>query len=58
MPLVTFTERRGLSAADKARLSAAMLEAQVAAGFDRDDPFHRFGAPTVALSTVVAGEQH
>jgi hypothetical protein len=42
MPLVTFTVRRGLSAADKSRLSEAMLEAQVAAGFHRADRFHRF----------------
>ena len=42
MPLVTFTVRRGLSAADKSALSAAMLEAQVAAGYDRADLFHRF----------------
>ena len=42
MPLVTFTVRRGLSATDKSRLSAAMLEAQVAAGYDRADLFHRF----------------
>jgi len=42
MPLVTFTVRRGLSAADKSRLSEAMLEAQVAAGYDRADRFHRF----------------
>jgi hypothetical protein len=33
MPLVTFTVRRGLSAAVKSRLSEAMLEAQVAAGY-------------------------
>jgi hypothetical protein len=42
MPLVTFTVRRGLSAAEKSGLSAAMLEAQVAAGYDGDDLFHRF----------------
>jgi hypothetical protein len=42
MPFVTFTVRRGLSAADKSRLSEAMLEAQVAAGYDRADRFHRF----------------
>jgi Tautomerase enzyme len=42
MPFVTFTVRRGLSAADKSHLSAAMLEAQVAAGYDRADRFHRF----------------
>ena len=42
MPFVTFTVRRGLSAADKSRLSAAMLEAQMAAGYDRTDRFHRF----------------
>ena len=42
MPFVTFTVRRGLSSADKSHLSAAMLEAQVAAGFHRDDRFHRF----------------
>ena len=42
MPFVTFTVRRGLSTADKFHLSAAMIEAQVAAGFQRDDFFHRF----------------
>ena len=42
MPFVTFTVRRGLSAADKSRLSEAMLEAQVAAGYQRADRFHRF----------------
>jgi hypothetical protein len=42
MPFVTFTVRRGLSTADKFHLSAAMIEAQVAAGFQRDDLFHRF----------------
>jgi phenylpyruvate tautomerase PptA (4-oxalocrotonate tautomerase family) len=42
MPFVTFTVRRGLSSADKSHLSEAMLEAQVAAGFHRDDRFHRF----------------
>ena len=42
MPFVTFTVRRGLSAADKSRLSDAMLEAQVAAGYHRADRFHRF----------------
>ena len=42
MPFVTFTVRRGLSAADKASLSEAMLEAQVSAGFHRADRFHRF----------------
>ena len=42
MPFVTFTVRRGLSAADKSRLSEAMLEAQVAAGYRRADRFHRF----------------
>jgi hypothetical protein len=42
MPFVTFTVRRGLSNADKFHLSAAMIEAQVAAGFQRDDLFHRF----------------
>src|ERR1700720_1151973 len=42
MPVVTFTVRRGLSAADKSRLSEAMLEAQVAAGDHRADRFHRF----------------
>src|SRR3982075_3673876 len=41
MPFVTFTVRRGLSAADKSRLSEAMLEAQVAAGYHRVDRFHR-----------------
>jgi hypothetical protein len=34
--------RRGLSAADKSRLSEAMLEAQVTAGYHRADRFHRF----------------
>ncbi|GLQ51861.1 tautomerase family protein [Dyella flava] len=42
MPFVTFTVRRGLSTADKSLLSEAMLEAQMAAGFHRDDLFHRF----------------
>jgi tautomerase-like protein len=42
MPFVTFTVRRGLSAVDKSRLSEAMLEAQVAAGFHPTDRFHRF----------------
>jgi hypothetical protein len=42
MPIVTFTVRRGLSTADKSRLSKAMLEAQVAAGYHRADRFHRF----------------
>ena len=42
MPFVTFTVQRGLSAADKSRLSEAMLEAQVAAGDHRADRFHRF----------------
>ena len=42
MPFVTFTVRRGLSAADKSRLSEAMLEAQVAAGYHAADRFHRF----------------
>jgi hypothetical protein len=37
MPVVTFTVRRGLSAADKSRLSEAMLEAQVTAGYHRAD---------------------
>src|SRR6201984_3810028 len=42
MPFVTFTVRRGLSPTDKSRLSEAMLEAQVAAGYHRTDLFHRF----------------
>jgi Tautomerase enzyme len=42
MPVVTFTVPRGLSASEKSRLSEAMLEAQVAAGFERNDLFHRF----------------
>src|SRR5260370_18486123 len=42
MPFITCTVRRGLSAADKSRLSEAMLEAQVAAGYHRADRFHRF----------------
>jgi hypothetical protein len=37
MPFVTFSVRRGLSAADKSRLSEAMLEAQEAAGYHRAD---------------------
>jgi hypothetical protein len=37
MPFVTFTVRRGLGAADKYRLSEAMLEAQVSAGYHRAD---------------------
>jgi hypothetical protein len=37
MPFVTFTVRRGLSATDKSRLSEAMLEAQVTAGYHRAD---------------------
>jgi len=40
--VVTFPRPRGLSAADKSRLSEAMLEAQVAAGYHRADRFHRF----------------
>jgi hypothetical protein len=40
MPVITFTVRRGLSASQKSRLSEAMLEAQVAAGFERNDRFH------------------
>jgi hypothetical protein len=42
MPFVTFTVRHGLSAFDKSRLSEAMLEAQMAAGYHRADRFHRF----------------
>ena len=42
MPFVTFTVRRGISAADKSRLSEAMLEAKVAAVYHRADRFHRF----------------
>jgi Tautomerase enzyme len=42
MPFVTFTVQHGLSAADKSRLSEAMLEAQVTAGYHRADRFHRF----------------
>jgi hypothetical protein len=42
MPVITFTVRHGLSASQKSRLSEAMLEAQVAAGFERNDLFHRF----------------
>jgi len=42
MPFVTFTVGRGLSATDKSRLSEAMLEAQVTAGYRRADRFHRF----------------
>jgi hypothetical protein len=42
MPVVTFTVRRGLSASEKRSLSQAMLEAQVAVGFAKNDLFHRF----------------
>jgi hypothetical protein len=42
MPVVTFTVRRGLSASEKTSLSQAMLDAQVAAGFEKNDLFHRF----------------
>jgi hypothetical protein len=42
MPFVTFTVRRGISGTDKSRLSEAMLEAQVTAGYHRADRFHRF----------------
>ena len=42
MPFVTFTVLRGLGADEKSRLSEAMLEAQVAAGYHRADRFHRF----------------
>jgi hypothetical protein len=42
MPFVTFTVRRGLSGTDKSRLSEAMTEAQMAAGYHRADSFHRF----------------
>jgi hypothetical protein len=42
MPFVTFTVRSRLSAADKSRLSEAMLETQVGAGYHRADRFHRF----------------
>jgi hypothetical protein len=42
MPFVTFTVRRGLTAVEKSDLSEAMLEAQVAAGYQRADLFHRF----------------
>jgi len=42
MPFVTFTVRRGLSAADKSRFSDAMLEAQVAAGFHQRTAFTAF----------------
>ena len=37
MPFVTFTVRHGLSAADKSRLSEAMLEAQVACVYRKFD---------------------
>ncbi len=49
MPFVTFTVRRGLSAADKSRLSEAMLEAQVAAGYHRAD--RRFMVVEVVISS-------
>jgi hypothetical protein len=42
MPFVTFTVRHGLGAIEKSQLSAAMMDAQVAAGFQREDLFHRF----------------
>lgn len=42
MPFVTFTVRNCISVVEKNQLSAAMLEAQVAAGFPREDLFHRF----------------
>src|ERR1700738_3164209 len=42
MPFVTFTVRRGFGSAAKSRLSEAMLEAQVAAGYHRADTFQRF----------------
>jgi hypothetical protein len=42
MPFVTFTVRRTISAAEKSRLSEAMLEARVAAGYHQADRFHRF----------------
>jgi len=42
MPFVTFTVQQGISKADKFHLSAAMIEAQAAAGFKRNDLFHRF----------------
>jgi hypothetical protein len=42
IPVVTFTVQRGLSASEKFRLSEAMLEAQMAAGFERNDLFHLF----------------
>ena len=37
MPVITYTVRRGLSASLKSRLSEAMLEAEVTAGFERND---------------------
>lgn len=55
MPFVTFTVRRDLSAADKSRLSEAMLEAQVAAGYQRTERFHRFlevGRPAGTAATL------
>jgi len=42
MPFVTFTVRRGLSPQDKLCISQTVLEAQVAAGYDPADHFHRF----------------
>lgn len=42
MPFVTFTVRRGLIAADKSRLSAALLETQASTGYHRADRFSRF----------------
>ena len=59
MPFVTFTVRRGLSAADKTRLSEAMLEAEVAAGYHRavfqSPALHR---PSLPVSGSLAGCRH
>jgi hypothetical protein len=46
MPFVTFTVRRGLSAADKSRLSEAMLEAQVAPAITQPTAFTAFSRST------------
>jgi hypothetical protein len=46
MPFVTFTVRRVLSAADKPRLSEAMLEAQVAPAITEPTAFTVFSKST------------
>jgi len=41
MPLVTFTTSGKFNASEKKELSQIMLQAQVAAGFAKEDLFHR-----------------